>query len=123
MPCNCIERNQRDAYHSHDPLTKRPNSPCLYCAEKHIATAAAWAREEGYAGVNRGYVVGELRAACAHLAAISEAATLSDHLRDFRHRIQSRTEDETATDFTPYLLAIDVLIRQQEQPSRKESAL
>ena len=121
MPCNCLKAKTEAVKEA--PKTS-PREPCLYCAEKHLATAASLAREQGYAGVNRGFVIGELVAACWHLyGAGPEAALLSDHLRAFRHRIQSRTEDETATDFTPYLLAIDVLIRQQEQPSRKESAL
>lgn len=124
MPCKCQERDQRDTPRSHADNPTTPRTPCLYCAEKHISTAAALAREQGYAGANRGYILGELVAACWHLyGAGPDAHLLSDRLRDFRHRIQGRQEDETLTDFSPYLLAIDVLIRQAEQPSTEGGSL
>ena len=111
MPCNCYERNKPDDFDRRHGMTS-PREPCAYCAEKHISSAAALAREQGYAGVNRGYVVGELVAACWHLNGMGEAAdTLAAALRDLRHRIQSRREDETLTDFSPYLVAIDAIIR------------
>lgn len=116
MTCHCKERTQSDTANYHAPQTLAAE-PCLYCAEKHLATAAALAREQGYAGVNRGFVIGELVAACWHLSGHCNPAArdLSAALRDFRHRIQSREEDETATDFSPYLTAIDNLIRKDTE--------
>lgn len=113
MPCTCTERDERETYHSHHPLTKRPNTPCIYCAEKHIDTAAADAREYGYEGANRGYVIGEIRAAEIHLHSIPDAAAqeLCTALRELRHKIQDRREDPASIDFDPYMAAIDAIIR------------
>lgn len=101
-----------------------PVEPCLYCAEKHLATAAVLAREQGYSGVNRGWVVGELEAACLHLSGHPDPAArdLSAALRDFRHRIQSRTEDEARTDFSPHLAEIDALIREDMRAKMETEA-
>ena len=127
MTCKCKERAERDRPMIHGPYedseaATRPDESCLYCAEKHLATAAVLARELGYAAPNRGYVVGELAAACWHLYRHSpEARALSDELRELRHRIQTRQEDETARDFGPYLETIDRLIRaEQEKDKAKE---
>lgn len=89
-----------------------PADACLFCAEKHIGTAAALARELGYSAPNRGYVIGELVAACWHLVAerSAEADKLAADLRDFRHKIQSRETDESAADFGPFLERIDAMI-------------
>lgn len=126
MACRCKERDAADrpTIHGDARLStserERQTTPadaCLYCAEKHIATAAALARELGYSAPNRGYVVGELVAACWHLAAerSAEADALAADLRDFRHKIQSRQVDESATDLGPFLERIDALISAAEQ--------
>ncbi len=117
MGCKCLELDKLDFLHTHDPrlLTNNKTKPvegCLYCAEKHIATAACLAREIGYEGVNRGYIIGELVAACWHLHGIKfkEAEELSNKLREFRHKIQSREEDSSCLNFDSYLQDISDLI-------------
>lgn len=121
MACRCKARDAADrpTIHGDPRLTtaerERQTTPadaCLYCAEKHLATAAALARELGYSAPNRGYVVGELVAACWHLAAerSAEADALAADLRDFRHKIQSRAADESTADFGPFLKRIDAMI-------------
>ena len=116
MPCNCVKTN---------PVATKtsPRQPCFLCAEKHLSGAAAFAREHGYADVNRAYVVGEIWAAELHLAPSPDPAAqeLLAALRDLRHRIQSRREDETLTDFSPYLLAIDAIIRAELASEESES--
>lgn len=121
MPCKCRERDA-NAYHRHGPFRATPTDPCPYCAEKHLSHAATLAREQGYAGINRGVIIGELESACWHLQNVGAAATeLAAALRDLRHRIQSRREDETLTDFSPYLLAIDAIIRADMAAAASES--
>lgn len=121
MGCNCKEKNQKETsiFHGNFVLSHNQTSPiegCLYCAEKHISTAAALAREVGYSGVNRGYIIGEIVAACWHLIGmkLDSCDKLAAKLRDFRHKIQSRKEDEFCTNFAPYLEEIDHIIREQE---------
>ena len=123
MTCKCNEKRLRDHPHPHDDNHRtRPDEVCYYCAEKHLSTAATLAKEQGYAGINRGYIIGELVAASWHLYGGGKAAAeLSAALREFRHRIQSRREDETLTDFSPYLLAIDAIIRADMAASESES--
>lgn len=121
MTCLCKEGRRLDVPHRHTDTN--PQEPCLYCAEKHLATAAALARELGYAAPNRGYIIGELAAACWHLYwATTEARELSAKIRDFRHRIQSREEDEACTDFSPYLAEIDALIREEMRAKMETEA-
>lgn len=119
MGCKCKEKNQRDTAHAHlDSKLLAMNSStspiegCLYCAEKHLSTAAALGRELGYLKINRGYIIGEIVAACWHLNGTnrSDAIALAEKLRVFRHQIQSRTEDDKCLDYDSYLKEIDVII-------------
>lgn len=134
MGCKCTERNQRDTARVHiaqpkkiktinkdqqDKLLKMnvgtsPIEGCLFCAEKHLSTAAALARELGYIPINRGYVIGEIVAACWHLngTKIPNAIALADKLRDFRHQIQGRTDDKSCINFDQYLKEINDLIEE-----------
>ena len=120
MGCKCKEKNQRDTAHAHidpkllsmSPSLTSPVEGCLYCAEKHLSTAAALGREIGYLKVNRGYIIGEIVAACWHLNGTnrSDAILLADKLRGFRHDIQSRNLDEECLNYEPYLKEIDAII-------------
>lgn len=130
MGCKCKEKNQRDTSYAHiDPkilsfnAKTSPIEGCLYCAEKHLSTAAALARELGYIAVNRGYVIGEIVAACWHLngTKIPEAISLADKLRDFRHKIQNRADDKECQDFAPYLEEIDKLINTEKTKLESKS--
>lgn len=128
MGCSCKEKNKRDTSYAHvEPKTlafnagTSPIEGCLYCAEKHLATAASLARELGYIPINRGYVIGEIVAACWHLngTKIKKAIELADKLREFRHKIQNRTDDQVCTDFDPYLKEIDELITEESKNETK----
>lgn len=119
MGCKCKEKDQHDTSYAHSKLLSfnantTPIEGCLYCAEKHLATAASLARELGYIPVNRGYVIGEIVAACWHLNGtnLEKAIQLANKLREFRHQIQSRTDDKSCEDFEPYLKEIDNLIQE-----------
>lgn len=87
MTCKCKEHGvpDADAPHWHDPKI-RPGEPCPLCAEKHLATAAALAREMGYEGVNWQWIVGELVCAAWHLA--GDPTGLAFKIRDTRHVVQ-----------------------------------
>lgn len=128
MSCGCKERNQKDTANSHLNLLAKeldaqmsPTEGCLYCAEKHLATASCLAREIGYEPVNRGYIIGEIVAACWHLngTKIERAIKLANDLRDFRHKIQSRTADTECQNFSTYLGEIDAIIKEE---LKKEAA-
>ena len=124
MGCKCKEKNQKDTSVAHVDSkllaingNTSPIEGCLYCAEKHLSTAAALARELGYIPINRGYIIGEIVAACWHLYGtnLKKALSLSDKLRDFRHKIQSRDDDSSCMDFSPYLKEIDDLIKETSE--------
>lgn len=82
MSCKCVEKKNVDKPHAHACV-----APCPYCAEKHLAAAAALAREYGYQAENRAFVAGELVAAAWHLPPDSPFAA---RFRDARHAVQSR---------------------------------
>lgn len=49
-------------------IDKRPDTPCLYCAHKHVAAARAlYDLEPGYRGLNRSDAIGQLILAAWHL--------------------------------------------------------
>ncbi len=82
MTCTC--HKQHDAKLD---FAKRPEEPCIYCAEKHIAAASALARENGYEAVNRSMMLGELILAQWHLWHLDRP--LGERVRDLRHALQS----------------------------------
>lgn len=59
MPCNCLNRE-------HD--MKRPETPCVFCAHKHVAAAKAlYELELGYRSINKSDAIGQLILAAWHL--------------------------------------------------------
>jgi hypothetical protein len=70
--------------------TIRPEEPCAFCAEKHLATAYALSRETGYESVNRASVIGELCLCQWHLWV--EHLAVASTIREIRHLVQSRKE-------------------------------
>lgn len=84
MTCTCHKRHDSDL-----DFDKRPEEPCIYCAEKHIAAAAALARENGYEAANRVMLVGELVLAQWHLWNLPGQRALAERVRDLRHALQS----------------------------------
>jgi len=59
MPCGCKKGTVND---------KRPDTPCLYCAHKHVAAAAQlYRREVGYRDINKSDAIGQLILAAWHL--------------------------------------------------------
>lgn len=58
MTCECGEKNFMD---------KRPNSPCVFCAHKHISCAMAlYNLEIGYKDINKSFAIGQLILAAWH---------------------------------------------------------
>lgn len=76
MTCKC-----------HKDYNKKPQESCLYCAEKHIATAMQAYNEQGYLNTNRQFIIGELELARKHLDNYEQIA---ERIRQFRHDIQNR---------------------------------
>jgi len=69
-----------------------PSDECALCAEKHLASAYALAVENGYEGVNRASIIGQLCLAqwhCWH-----SDIKLAESIRDIRHLVQQRREIE-----------------------------
>lgn len=89
MACNCMERRGAAASGQmvDRPGTKRPEEPCVFCAEKHLSTAYALAQEGGYEGKNRLRMIGELVLAQWHLWLDHRAIAVK--IRDLRHAVQS----------------------------------
>ena len=90
MTCNCHKRHDEELN-----FAKRPTEPCYLCAEKHIATAAALARENGYDSANRVMLIGELVLAQWHLWSLDRK--LAESVRDLRHQIQLGEPFDIAT--------------------------
>ena len=86
MACSC-KHNQR----SPDGLEKKPRTPCVFCAEKHLSTAYVLANEVGYEDLNRMYIIGELVLAQWHLKEHREVAM---EIRKLRHFVQNRKEKD-----------------------------
>lgn len=86
MPCSC-RHNQK----VRDGFEKKPKTPCIFCAEKHLSTAFALAKESGYEDINRQWVIGELVLAQWHMKNFPEEAM---EIRKIRHLVQSRKEKE-----------------------------
>ena len=84
----------------------QPDDPCVFCAEKHFATAKRLAYEVGYDGPNRQDVLGELVLCGWHLAR-SGALDLWNEVRRIRTLIQFRRENEV--DWRKAAMGIDAL--------------
>lgn len=102
MACSCRnkEKNTPDI-----PHIIKPDEPCLFCAEKHLATAMMLAKETGYVPVNRQYIIGELVAFQWHVWQTHYA--LAEKARDLRHLIQNRREKEITTQWEELSKLID----------------
>jgi hypothetical protein len=74
-------------YDAHDV---RPTEECVFCAEKHLATAYALAQEKGYEAVNRYRLYGELVEAQWHIW--RRSLPLAEKLRELRHLAQMRKD-------------------------------
>ena len=90
MACSC-RHNQK----VRDGEEKRPKSPCIFCAEKHLSTAYALQKETNYEEINRQWIIGELVLAQWHMKEFPEEAM---EIRKIRHQIQSRKEKEVVWD-------------------------
>ena len=108
MACSCTKKlpGAIDA-----PHLIRPDEPCLFCAEKHLAAAMQLANECGYEAPNRQKIVGELVLAQWQLK--KKNYSLAEKLRDIRHLVQSREESKIGTAWTEICFEIDSLVRKQ----------
>lgn len=63
MPCNC--KSSRSSGKS--IISKTPDTPCVFCAHKHIATAKQlYDLELGYKDINKSHAIGQLILAAWH---------------------------------------------------------
>ena len=61
MSCGCKKGTVND---------KRPDTPCVYCAHKHVAAASQlYNKEVGYKDINKSHAEGQLILASWHLQA------------------------------------------------------
>lgn len=106
MACSCKNRKGKSA---DIPYDKRPEDPCLYCAEKHVSTAMQLIAESGYIGMNRQRIIGELVLAQWHIYRLDYPTAVA--LRDIRHLIQNRRESEVTESMFDLICAkLDELI-------------
>lgn len=83
MGCGC---GKHGPVSSDVPAVTRPDSPCVFCAEKHFATAFALAGENAYEAVNRLRLIGELVLAQWHLW--ERQPKTARAIRDIRHAVE-----------------------------------
>lgn len=95
-----------------------PTEICLYCAEKHLSTAWAWARERGYEEVNRQAIIGELVSTVDHLPWAE--VELAEKIRDARHEIQDSHTKQPQVDWEGLMRDIDKLIRKAEEADKSK---
>lgn len=91
--------------------TTYPITPCIFCAEKHYSTAMALANEVSYTSSNRQFIIGELVAAQLHV--YKKYPELSQKIRQIRHLVQYRKENEI--DWIPICLEINEIITKKLQ--------
>ena len=89
-----------------------PSDPCIFCAEKHFATAWRIANEYGYVAANRAAIIGELVLCQWHLWK-TDHLDLCEKVRDIRHAVQQRREAEV--DWLPALAEMDALATEESK--------
>lgn len=63
MPCNCKSKKNSGSV----IVNKNPDTPCIFCAHKHIATARQlYDLELGYKDINKSHAIGQLILAAWH---------------------------------------------------------
>lgn len=89
MACKCMEGKNANRISGlvDTPGMKRPDEPCLFCAEKHLAVAYGLSEESGYESPNRMKLLANLVLAQWHLWRDHRA--LAGKIRDIRHAVQS----------------------------------
>ena len=109
----CCGEHRRSAGAIDVPLARMgkllPAAHCVLCAEKHLSTAYALAQECGYLTPNRQAIIGQLVATQWHLYA--EHRELAGKVRDIRHIIQQRKENEI--EWAGVLAAVDALAKNE----------
>ena len=108
MACSCQTKKDADTPLDH---VIRPDEPCLFCAEKHFSEALCLSRECGYNGENRHFIIGALVLAQWHL--FKEHGELAEQIRNLRHYIQNRRENEIEGLWREISLSIDRLVSQK----------
>ena len=86
-----------------------PSDECILCAEKHLATAYALSVENGYESVNRAAVIGQLCLAQWHCWHAD--MELAQSIRDIRHLVQQRRENEI--DWLPSFTQMNTLVEKE----------
>ena len=92
-----------------------PNDQCVFCAEKHLSDAWDLVREAGYIFPNRQKIIGALGSASSHL--FVEHRELSRQIRDARHLVQFRREEEI--DWLPLVSKMDALANAEATKSKE----
>lgn len=118
MPCGCHGHGMPRAG-ADTPAVIRPDEPCVYCAEKHFATAYALANENGYEAKNRTAILGQLVLSQWHLW--RDHRDLARRIRDLRHRIQHR-EALSADAWTSIIPDLDAIVSAQADLDRAPPA-
>lgn len=86
-----------------------PTDECVFCAEKHLATAYALAQENFYEAKNRDRAIGELCLAQWHIYHLD--MEIAKQMREMRHLIQMRKEKEI--EWTPALNVMAALVEKE----------
>lgn len=108
MACKCKTKSEK--IQSPD-YTITPEAECIFCGEKHFSTAMALAHELGYVAVNRQSIIGELVLAQWHIW--RKDFQLAESLRDLRHIIQNRRENELKNEWEIISEHFDKLIKEK----------
>lgn len=67
MACNCKGSHSTRSAGGKSAIEKAPDTPCIFCAHKHIATAKQlYDLELGYKDINKSHAMGQLILAAWH---------------------------------------------------------
>lgn len=114
MGCNCRSRDINGKIR----VEKTPDSPCIFCAHKHIATAKQlYDLEVGYKDINKSHAIGQLILAAWHYE--KEHFNLSLRCREIWLRIE-QLEDVGCLLDELQMAAWNLVVKETEQTINSE---
>ena len=115
MACNCKSHTNGSII-----VTKTPDTPCVFCAHKHIAAAKQlYDMESGYKDINKSHAIGQLILAAWHYD--KEHHNLALRCREIWLRME-RLEDVGSLLDELQRTAWQLVVKETEETQTNESA-
>lgn len=112
MACSCHKERITD---TPAPVERtKPADQCIWCAQKHFATALGAFREYTYSAENRTWILAQLQAAIGHT--YKDYTMVADALREASRAIQDARDAEIDFDAITGLIHLKIL---EEHPEIK----